>query len=482
MKFLQSSKTFYILPVIYILLFFIVFALFQNPGIYSHTLGLISSNYQTITDGNAPIIKVKKPYEKVEESKFYYWDGKIYDIMRKNNIYGDGDKIVNNNIKTNYFFMWFPLYPFLWKITHFSPMIMSIFNYLMFVTGLLILFHFLGKDMEPKNKLLLYILFLFSPIVAVFHMPYSESLLFLLFSIAVIGYFKNNYILLFAGLLGVAMTRTSITFTIIASLMTIFISLLRHKNILQALKEVLLISFPLLLGMLIVGIIQHSFVPTSYFNYLITQKYFGLRVFSFPHDIRDRSVESFGINLSTFFYLIAPVCIYLCYYILKVLSGLNFRFTFKTGKEEDEGKYKEEFLFLFSLIHTVLVSVFVFFFQDGSLTGLYRYLICTPFFIIIFIAGKKYLRQAGNNINPDIILLLITFFYIIYFVVKPFARSWGFYNSGAILMLLMVILWTYYEKIPGKYLILSLFVYVILNIIWSTYLINIYLSGGPSFT
>ncbi len=122
------------LIILSILLFISFFRLFQNDEIYHNTIGLLSQNYERTGGWNDyKISKVSKPYLKIENDNFSQWDASIYHCIKENG-YKSEDSCYGK-VRAAFF----PLFPFLWKMTGASPIIISILNYLIFVLALSLL-------------------------------------------------------------------------------------------------------------------------------------------------------------------------------------------------------------------------------------------------------------------------------------------------------------------------------------------------------
>ncbi len=87
----------------------------------------------------------------------------------------------------------FPLFPYVWKLTGLNSIGISIFNYLIFLLG----FSLLSKHLKLNFKQNL--LFLSTPSLFFCFIPYSESLFFLGSVILLIGLNKDNIIIVVTG-------------------------------------------------------------------------------------------------------------------------------------------------------------------------------------------------------------------------------------------------------------------------------------------
>jgi hypothetical protein len=142
-----KNKHFILLFIIVMLLNgLLVFAtdyLLQKEKIY-HPFSHIIKNYVTINkeDGSKDYIRESVPFVKITNNKYIVQDGSHYYNIKQHFYKGNDEKI-------NFSRAFFPLFPIVWYLTHFSPIQITIFNYLVFILGLIIIVK-LFQDKVPR--------------------------------------------------------------------------------------------------------------------------------------------------------------------------------------------------------------------------------------------------------------------------------------------------------------------------------------------
>ena len=135
---------------------------------------------------------------------------------------------------------------------------------------------------------------------------------------------------------------------------------------------------------------------------------------------------------------------------------------------------------ILSVIYIIGISLFVIFFQDGSLHNLFRYSLATPFFFILLFGGGEIIKNfpVKSKIYIFIVLSIISFSAL---ALSDYSSSWNYSDSGLFLLMGSIFLWVFQEYfISGIYRIF-LFSMVCLNILWTTYLFNMYINNGWIF-
>ncbi len=155
-----------IVGVLNLLLFIFLFLCFQNKFIYSHSLGIISKNYENLGGWN--IKKVSKPYLKISNENFETWDANILKCIKDNMYRNTG---CFNKVNAAFF----PLFPIIWKLLSVNNIGISLFNYLLFILSIGLLIKYLLK-INGIEKLLIYSILITLPTTIIYYIPYTESL------------------------------------------------------------------------------------------------------------------------------------------------------------------------------------------------------------------------------------------------------------------------------------------------------------------
>jgi hypothetical protein len=145
-------------------------------------------------------------------------------------------------------------------------------------------------------------------------------------------------------------------------------------------------NLPVLVGTAIMTLIQYFSGSGRFFKFIEVQKYWG-HTFSFPDlaNLRDWSHESFGVNVPTLIMVGIPLIIYLIGIFLKQLNILKTNTSFLSFFSNNKSDYLN-FVLLFCCL-SAFFSVFLF--QNGSLNGLSRYILCSPYFVILMFLHQE---------------------------------------------------------------------------------------------
>lgn len=449
---------------------FVVFKMFQKPQIYNATLKNITHTYVQDSVNLKCIWKVQQPFYYMDTMNTVRWDGRLYYEISKD-FYKNGD----------WKYGFFPLFPMIWRISHISSLYIGLFNYLLFGLSILILFNcfFNAKTGTFSERMAVFIIALILPTITVYYLPYAEGIFTLTFALAMWGLIKKKYWIYFISMFFFAMSRPVFVHVGLAFLMMEGLNLLKHQNIKHFLKETTLKLLPLISGTLLVFFIFYL-SSGSFFKYFEAINTFWKASFSIPSEIQDWSIESFGMNVFTIFFLIIPCLIFFCKHFLTLYLSKN--------KKEDVGVFsgdissiREYFLFI-SIIYFTGVLVFTLFYQNGSLNGLNRYIFASPFFYI-FLFGiyprLKNIKTVLFLIFSGLLLSASLFMLTGFQKIDPNIN----FNDFGFFILLADLLFLYFFKRMNKYVRITLMgILVFISIVIITYLYNIYLCNGWIYT
>ena len=142
---------------------------------------------------------------------------------------------------------------------------------------------------------------------------------------------------------------------------------------------------------------------------------------------------------------------------------------------------EKEYFFVLSLCYLAGITLFTLFFRGGSLNGLQRYALATPFFYIVFFSLPEKLAFITHR-SKLWILLSIMIGGIAFFELNSYGGGFSFPHMGFFLFvlcfgyLLFYADFTYRKKLIFGMLLLGFL------IVWKTYLLNMFLSDGWIFT
>ncbi|MDR1459135.1 MAG: hypothetical protein LBI60_02865, partial [Bacteroidales bacterium] len=294
----KSILKIFLVAIVFVVGFLFFFKLFQNPVVYHNTLGKISANYEDVGDGMRT--KVKIPYLEITNENMIQWDGEQYQEIKE---HGYKRKAA---MGLDAIFAFFPLFPYIWKVSACSAKGIAILNFLMFTIGLIIVLVLLKKEIQKA------ILIFCFPLIVSFIVPYTESTFFLMVAIALLGYMKNKYWIYFLGMCLAALSRNSFALILPAILCAEILFFLNERQIKPSLIRLFKGTLPILIGTGIFLIIQYMQGSQTLTKYLSVQKHWGF-AFSFPNllELNDWSHESFGVNVPLLMVVGIPVIVYL---------------------------------------------------------------------------------------------------------------------------------------------------------------------------
>ncbi len=463
----MNSQSFLSKNLMFLLLFFLLFLglfkIFQQPVLYNVTLGLISKNYVR-TGGD--VKQEKTPFIKLTDETALRWDAVHYNEIRAN---GYKNAAANGHL---YLFAFFPLFPKVWALTGLSPVGIVFFNFFLFALGFFLLYKLFQSHAQGY---VLPVLLLSLPFMVIFFIPYTEALFYLLFICAAWGFIKKKYWLYCIAMILVAMTRNAFTLVLTAIICTEIIFLFQERKIFNSLKRLLLMSLPLIIGTSAVVVIQLWQGSDSTWNFLSAQSNWGHHL-RFPNllKISDWSHESFGMNIPTVIMVTVPALIYVIMLCLKY-CGVKIKSSFWVISVEK----REDYLWVMSLFSCLAASCMVLLFQGGNLHGLSRFVLASPYFAIALYLGFRYLKVIPLK-QRVIGWVSCTILTIIAMSIIPYGNLSFSYLGMLILstgMGLYIMQESAHKSAYKAFLCANLF----LNVIWSTYLFNMYLSDGWIF-
>lgn len=319
------------------------------------------------------------------------WDADWYDSVHSGGYYYSEEAQSNS--------AFFPLFPYLWRLTHLSPIGISVFNFLLFCASLILLAR--AFDI-PRDLSLLFVSF---PSSIFFMLPYTESLFFFCVTLFLIGFRRENQALIIVGLLLASVTRATAMFFIPAILV---MELFFHGTILSKkfFRNSILFSLISIVGIAIVVWIQY-FQTGVLFAFARQQfKYWGHK-FSMPgfplvtwDDARTKWLECLALIVS-----------------LNALAVILYLFWLLITKKRERA---EEILtnrpYIFSAIYCIMVMIYVIFFnphdQNGktSMSSYNRYLFSTPFFFVFIHYTFVHFNIGFKRFMVFTIICLLAFF------------------------------------------------------------------------
>ncbi|MEP7195913.1 MAG: hypothetical protein ABI851_05295 [Saprospiraceae bacterium] len=459
---------FILIAVLNILLFGTVFKLLQNDQIYQHTLGLISENYERIGKwDNFEIKQVSKPYTEFNNENFINWDGAIYKCISEK-MYTP-DKECFGSVRASFF----PLFPFLWKITFSTPISISIINYLLFVISIALLINYFLSTARFE-KLLLFGLLISLPSSIIYYLPYTESLFLITTTIASIGIIKNNYRIYFIGSLLLSLVRPATVFVLIAILIVEFILFIRNKNLKLFSIEIAKRSLPFILGYFFIFLIQ--FCYTGNWNSMFESQKSWYEEFKAVRSITDYSIEGFGLSTFSIFYFCIPCIIFAAWMHAhwkkpKTISWMN-----------NINEKQKEYLLAMSMFYIIGIFIFTLTTSNGNMRSFSRFTLASPAFYIVILYFINYLVSHSNKIFVWVYFIMTILTFIFLYTVDYGGSRVNFSYFGLYMFMITGLFLLFIKLIPENAKIIISILIIIANTLWNTFLLNSFLSNAWIFT
>ena len=173
---------------------------------------------------------------------------------------------------------------------------------------------------------------------------------------------------------------------------------IKHKNISFFLKEVILKITPLIFGTCIVFYIFYL-NSGNFFKYFETVERLWHIQFKIPSRLTDWSIEGFGMNVFTIFFILFLSAVLLISNFINKIKNSNQNNVTEEAKNDSD--YKREYFSNVAILYFLGLFATVIFFQNGSMNGLCRYVIASPFFYVFLFS----LYSNYNQLNSKKILL-----------------------------------------------------------------------------
>lgn len=444
--------------------FWLIFLLLQNETIHKITFGKISDTWVDSVDGKK---LVNAPFKKLTNENYVQWDGVHYHTIKNT-----GYDIEKAN--GDYIFAFFPLYPLIWNISGLPPIGMIFINYLLFGIALLILYKIFGTNKSLLRNTPLLIAFSI-PTLVVFLIPYTESTFLLAGAIGLYGLTKKKYWIYFVGFFLCALTRPTYTFLMLSLIGAEVFFLLGHKQILSTIKSTFFKLLPLGLGTLTVSIVHKSYSGGGFFKFVEVQKYWD-HVLSIPHGIRDWSHEGFGMSLGIIFIFAIPLFAILLLLFYNQLVG-----SIKKSMVSIFDNTPNNYIQVLSIFYIVGIFLFILLFQGGSLNGLSRYVLCTPFFFSLLFFSFNYISKIDASYR-FFFFITLSLFSVFSLGLIDYSTQWNFSDTGMFLTIALFFFWLFQDLSQSKIYKVGLYSTVFVNVVWTAYLFNTYISNGWIFT
>jgi hypothetical protein len=311
-----------------------------------------------IVFGSALILGISVFLHFFSSTTFYFknllhWDAEHYYWIRNNGY--EGFRVA-----------FFPLLPYVWKLTNLGALGISILNGILFWIALFFLLKELGTKRWSETLLIITI-----PSFIFFYLPYTESLFFLASVMMLFGLERDSQKMTLFGLFLSTLARPAFTVFIPAYILTLLFQRITLKE-----KLIRFVTFAAtsLAALLVVAWIQYLSTG-KWFEFFSVQQGWGnkLQVPQFP--LRSWA-GGFIVRLDG------------AALVVGIAAGITF--IVLTAKQIKNKTQELPPMLLFSLAYLAGISLTVLLFRGGSLFSLNRFVFATPFFIVALV---YYLRS-----------------------------------------------------------------------------------------
>lgn len=179
-----------------------------------------------------------------DRNNLLVWDGGWYNSIRTSG-YSYPDKGGSNT-------GFFPLMPYLWRWMQLGNVGICIFMLVVSLVSIAWLSSFL------KSNWTSFFVAISFPTMFYMFLPYTEALFFLFSVMAIIGWSKKNYLLLFTGLFLASLTRVSAIFLVMAFIGAEILDTRNSSEVKERLKRIIAMILVVAGGILLVLIIQYN--------------------------------------------------------------------------------------------------------------------------------------------------------------------------------------------------------------------------------
>jgi len=316
------------------------------------------------------------------------WDADFYKSIRDQGyIYMEG-----KNCNSGFF----PLFPYLWKLSQLGTIGIVLVNTGLFIAGTVAL----SRQMQASPQILF--IFLALPFMFFMFTPLSESLFYFFSVLVLIGIHRKSSSLIFTAVFLAALTRPSAAFFVPAGLLT-FVLTSEKSELIKAKNWVLFLFrfvLPLILGFAFVCLVQY-FQTGHFLGYFEIQTSAWGRSFGMPQFPIGRTSEPLVVLLSRAnFWLGTFILLWVLMFIWKKIKAV------KSSDEANASEVFSTFFLLFSFFSVLFFNPEWFWWDEWtgtSINGINRYLQANPFIFVFLIVLY---RNKTKSWIPVLLLFL----------------------------------------------------------------------------
>ncbi len=454
------------------------FALLQNKVVYNAVSGVVKTyRVKQAEDGSKSVTREKQPFNRIENERLLQWDADNYKLI--------ADHLYNPKYVWPGYVAFFPLFPMVWRLTGLSPIGICLLNFVLFVAGLLVLIAATNKAADNYQQR--FAVLLCMPFLVIFLIPYSEALFFLCISVGLYGLLHNRYWLYFVGFMLGCMTRAAGSILLVAWIIADILYVLQYRlSWRQLFRNLALHLAPVVAGVAAVMLIQSISGHAGLFAFAGAQFEWG-KEWSLPTwPLTDWSEESKSVTQPLLFILFLPALAWLCVRLIKAMhpNGTPQPQAANPvlGQMDSGGGTPQDPVWLvrvLSVLFFVGNIVLALFTQKGCMFSQARLLTCTPFFFFLMMDFGGALRGSSREAK---VWRWVVIAFMVLAAVLCRLMLFKAQTLGTLLVFLMTVLvlfTPFRSKVVNRVL---LGVTLFLNVYWTAYLFNCFLSGGWIFT
>lgn len=312
------------------------------------------------------------------------WDTGWYQSIR------DLGYIYREQAQSNVAF--FPMMPYVWRLTGLSSLGISVFNMVAGGVGVALLASAL--QCTRRQGLLLASV----PLLMFMLVPYTEALFYLFGAVLLTGLHRSRLSLVLLGLLGCCLTRAAATFFVPA---LVFAELVGWLD--TGMRHTRVSGRHLFLGLLVIALsvgsvmwLQHAHTG-EWLGFYKTQRHWN-HAWRFP---RLPLHTTAGINMLWLDGISISVA------LASILAGGYLVLRRLPGGAAKRANAPVSKAVLFSLVYCGCVGIFTVFQQDGDLANSSRYVLGTPFFAVLLWAAWQHAHRWSAWVLVGAMLLLL---------------------------------------------------------------------------
>lgn len=376
------------------------------------------------------------------------WDASIYYRAAQEGYYATAEYVDNTGV--------FILFPYVWKLLHVDYVGMAIANFIIYAIAVSIL---LSQMKVSKTEQLIW---LSTPSLYFFMVPYSEAVFFMVSTLVVISMIHNYRALCYISLFLLCFCRPTASFLLPAYFLAELLSNPKSKILSSIFSYLYRYALPIIVGTAGFTLLQYAYTGKWFAYYHRQVKYLGhkLAIPTFP--LSDfyggyRMLWLCGFSLS------------ICFLAMMLL----FREIYRWIKQND---YTVDKLWVLSLGYLTIIMLTMIFANPtwGSnttnLLGMHRYTFCSPFFFLFL----NHLTEKEKLTNNKSIIAIAVIFNIALLMMGSYLhiKELLYFNSGTILFVCYLL----YKQHPQKYNTLAVALFGI-NLLIQAYFFQSYLQG-----